>query len=125
MCIYLFINGLFKKHIIQHTTYLQNYNIQSTDNIYQQYINIIVQLKKLSYTKLIIIDIDTLNDNIYIKINIYYKAPFHKHFVQNYVLRHTHTHTHTHIHAPATLWGYLLCVCVVGVIVRIIRHCEG
>ena len=49
--LYLFINGLFKKTckiIAQGLNYnaLQKYNIQSTDNIYQQYIDILVQLKK-------------------------------------------------------------------------------
>ena len=49
--IYSFINGLFKKTckiIAQGLNYsaLQSIIIQITDNIYQQYIDIIVQLKK-------------------------------------------------------------------------------
>ena len=55
------------------------------------------------------------------------------HHTCNSYLRHTHTrthtsthtHTHTHTYAQQLHCGGICCVCVVGVIVRIIRHCEG
>ena len=37
----------------------------------------------------------------------------------------THSHTHTHTYAQQLHCGGIYCMCVVGVIVRIIRHCEG